>query len=194
MTVDREAAERAIAQFLAALGHEVGSDPELSDTPARVVDAFAGDLLAGYDVDVARLVADGSVSKNGDDHSLVAVRDIAISTLCPHHLLIAMGTATVAYHPGVRLLGLGTVAALVDAYCRRLTLQEAIGHNVVQALMRHAGARGAWCRIELRHTCLGARGPRQSGATVETVASAGTLAAPGAIAALALSRSPGTGS
>ncbi len=190
MPIDREAAERAIAQFLAALGHDIKSDPELAETPARVVDAFAGDLLAGYEIDVAELIANGSMLADGD-HGRVAVRDMAIATLCPHHLLPALGHATVIYHPGARLLGLGTIASLVDAYSRRLTLQEAIARNVVQALMQHAEARGAWCRIELRHGCLSARGARQSGALVESVASAGTLAAPGAVADLLASGSTG---
>lgn len=193
MSIDRKAAERAIAQFLAALGHDIDSNPELAGTPARVVDAFAGDLLSGYEVDVAQLIADGSMRADSD-HGLVAVRDIAIATLCPHHLLPALGRATVAYHPGARLLGLGTIASLVDACSRRLTLQEAIGRNVVQALMQHAEARGAWCRIELRHGCLSARGGRQSRALVESVAGAGTLAAPGAVAELLAPRSSGPGS
>jgi len=181
--MDREAAERAVAEFLAALGHDVASNPALSGTPARVVDAFANDLLAGADIDIPQLVDAGSMP-SATDHGLVAVRDIAVATMCPHHLLPALGRATVAYNPGARLLGLGTLAALVDAFSRRLTLQEAIGHNVVQALMQHAEARGAWCRIELRHSCLSARGARQSEALVESVASAGTLAAPGAVAGL----------
>lgn len=189
MPMDREAAERAIAEFLTALGHDVESDPDLSDTPARVVEAFANDLLAGTAVDVAQLIADGSLP-TAAAHGLVAVRDIAVATVCPHHLLPALGRATVVYQPGSRLLGLGTLAALADAFCRRLTLQEAISQNVVQALMQEAEARGAWCRIELRHSCLSARGARQSGALVESVASGGTLAAPGAVADLSL---PGAG-
>ena len=107
MPIDRAGAERAVAQFLTALGHDTESDPELAGTPARVVQAFAHDLLSGYNVDVASLLAEGSAASPGDQ-GLVIVRDIAISTVCPHHLLPALGQATVAYHPGKRLLGLGT--------------------------------------------------------------------------------------
>ncbi len=184
MTIDREAAERAIAQFLTALGHDTTTDPELSGTPARVVEAFASDLLSGYDMDVRGLIANGSRPNSDEHHGMVAVRDIAVATVCPHHLLPALGRATVAYQPGGRLLGLGTIASLVDAYSRRLTLQEAIADNVVKALMQQAEARGAWCRIALQHGCLSARGERQSGALVESVSSAGTLAEPGAAATL----------
>ena len=183
MPIDRAGAERAVAQFLAALGHDTESDPELAGTPARVVEAFAHDLLSGYEVDIASLLAEGSAASSGDQ-GLLMLRDIAISTICPHHLLPALGQATVAYHPGKRLLGLGTLTALVDVYSRRLTLQESIAQDVVHALMDHAGARGAWCRIELVHSCLSARGPRQSSARVESVASAGSLADPGSVAEL----------
>jgi GTP cyclohydrolase I len=85
------------------------------------------------------------------------------------------GDATVAYVPGSQILGLGTIARLVSAFARRLSLQESIGVQVVQTLMAH-GARGAHCRLELSHSCLSARGARQSQARVVTSASAGTLA------------------
>ena len=93
-------------------------------------------------------------------------------------MIPALGTAAVVYLPGERLLGLGTLAALVDACARRLTMQEQIGQAVVDALMGATGARGAVCEIELRHACLCARGARQARATVRTLAAAGDLAQP----------------
>jgi GTP cyclohydrolase I len=185
MSVDIQAAERAIFAFLRALGHDPQKDPELSDTPARVVEAFASDLLSGYAVSVAELVASGSEHAPGS-HSLILVRDMLVSTICPHHLMPATGLATVAYVPGARLLGIGTIAELVDAYSRRLTLQERIGENVVRALIEHAGAEGAYCELRLVHSCMNARGKRQAEASVQTHATAGTLATPEAAAALTL--------
>ena len=185
MTVDRHAAEQAILAFLQALGRDPAQDPELAETPARVTEAFASDLLAGYEVDVEALIAEGSVASNSD--SIVVIRDVSVATVCPHHLLPALGTATVAYLPGRRLLGLGTIARLVDAYARRLTVQEAIGENVVETLMRTAGARGAYCEIDLAHTCLSARGARQNAARVRSVVARGALDGPAAAASLALS-------
>jgi GTP cyclohydrolase I len=89
--------------------------------------------------------------------------------------LPALGTANVVYLPGKTLLGIGTIAALVDAYARRLTLQEAIAQSVVEALVEHAGARGAYCELELEHGCLRARGERQAHALVRSSARAGEL-------------------
>jgi len=116
----------------------------------------------------------------------VIVRDLAVATLCPHHLMPALGHAAVAYVPGTRLLGIGTLAGLLDAYARRLTLQETIGENVARALVEHAGALGACCELTLAHSCMSARGTRQADARVRSLATAGSLALPEAAAQLAL--------
>ncbi len=179
----RSDAERAIRDFLRALGHDPDS-PELAGTPKRVVDAFQDELLSGYAVDIPRLLAAGSEPAR-EHRGVVIVRDIAISTICPHHLMPAVGSATVAYAPGARLLGLGTVAHLVEAYAKRLTLQEKIGTEVVNTLVEH-GAAGAFCRISLRHSCLSARGAEQHHASAITTARAGAFATPSGLAELSL--------
>jgi GTP cyclohydrolase I len=184
--VDRARAERAVREFLAALGRDVEHDAELRGTPERVVEAYSKDLLSGYDVDVAALLSDGEAISENKVSGLVALSGIAVSTVCPHHLLLSNGVASVAYRPGSRLFGLGTLAALVNAYARRLSLQESIGENVVRALVEHGGARAAYCEIRLVHGCLVARGSRQSGAELSTTARRGDLDA--AELALALGR------
>jgi GTP cyclohydrolase I len=176
---DSAAAERAIAAFLEAMGHPCTSDPELSDTPARVVRAYRDDLLAGYEVDVDALL-EGSACGASEEHAdaIVVVREIRVQTLCPHHLLPGLGTATVAYLPGASLLGIGALARVVDAYSRRLSLQEDIGRSVVDALIAKGGARGAYCRLDMHHTCLSCRGARQVSAVVTTEKRGGALAQP----------------
>lgn len=194
MPVDREAAARAIHDFLRALGFDPKHHADLAQTPERVTEAFADDLLSGHSVNVKELLANGSceapqTAKSGP----VAVTEIAVATVCPHHLLPALGTAHVVYLPGKSLLGIGTITALVDAFARRLTLQEAIGQHVVSALMEHAGARGAYCELALEHSCLRARGERQVGALVRSSARAGELAGREALTeiSLALGRASG---
>jgi GTP cyclohydrolase I len=187
MGVNRPAAERAIADFLRALGHDPDHEDELRQTPARVTEAFATELLSGYQVDLAQLILGGSCESDGQPpDGIVAVQDITVAAVCPHHLTPSLGKASVAYLPGTHLLGLGTLARLVDACARRLVLQEQIGRSVVDALMRHAGARGAYCRLSLVHGCLCARGARQPGTVVHTTASAGELSGPRAAAELGL--------
>jgi GTP cyclohydrolase I len=172
--IDRGAAARAIEAFLRALGHDPTG--ELAGTGERVADAWADDLLEGEAMDAPAILRSGSIALGGRDQGLVLVRDLAVTTMCPHHLLPAHGTGLVAYLPGSRIAGIGTIAHVVDALSRRLTLQEQIGERVVDLLVRELGARGALCRLALTHTCLVARGERKSGAVVETLATAGSFA------------------
>jgi GTP cyclohydrolase I len=170
--VDRIAAARAVEDFLRALGHRIEGD--LEGTGERVADAWADDLLEGESIDAGAILREGSLA--GDGGGLVVLRGLAVTTMCPHHLLPAYGTAIVAYLPGPRIAGIGTLAHVVDALSRRLTLQERIGSDVAELLVRELGARGALCKLTLTHTCLVARGERKSGAIVETLSVAGTFA------------------
>jgi GTP cyclohydrolase I len=173
MPVRRPDAERAIRDFLSALGHNPES-PELSGTPRRVVDAFLEELLSGYSVNIQALLTEGSEPAHAAHKGIVVVRNIDVSTVCPHHLMPALGEASVAYAPGSRILGLGTIAHLTHAFARRLSLQEKIGEEVTSALMEY-GARGAFCQLTLRHSCLSARGAEQHQALVTTTTTKGSL-------------------
>lgn len=168
---DKPRAEAAVRELLLALGFDPESDDELQDTPARVAAAYGEELLRGYQQDLPALIDLGSEAVEGPLPDAVVVEGIRVVTVCPHHLMTGEGTALVAYLPGERLLGLGTVARIVDVVSRRLILQEKIASLVVDALMQHAGARGAFCRIQLRHACLRARGPEQH--TAEAISFAG---------------------
>ena len=186
--IDRARAERAVREFLIALGRDPDADPELFGTPARVVEAYVSELLSGYETDVKALLGEGEAVAEGKLSGFIALRGISVSTMCPHHLLLSHGSASVVYRPGARLFGLGTLAAVVSAFARRLSLQEAIGENVVQALVEHGGARAAYCEVRLVHGCLVARGARQTASELVTTARRGDIDA--AELALALSRPP----
>lgn len=168
--MDREAAARAIDEFLRALGHDPAHEPELVGTGARVVSAFADELLDGYAIDVDALLSSNVIAGRSD---LVVVREIPIATVCPHHLMPATGTATVAFEPDEHLLGVGAVARLVDAFAHRLALQEQIGERVVASMQKHVAPLWVGCRLVMTHACMTARGERTHGARVETVALAG---------------------
>lgn len=168
--MDLDAAAEAIDAFLRALGQDPGRTPEIAGTGARVARAYAEDLLDGYGVDVDALLSSNVFAGRTE---LVVVRDIPVVTTCPHHLMQSVGTATVTFAPEEHLVGIGTVARTVDAFARRLALQEQIGERVVAALQKHLSPRWAGCRLTLSHSCMVARGERTHGARVETIAIAG---------------------
>lgn len=170
MAPDRKAAAAAIDAFLRALGV---ASAETAGTGDRVAQMFADDLCAGYAVDTKKLVADAAIAST--EPTVVVVRDIPVTTTCPHHLLPSVGTATVAFQANGHLLGLGTVAALVHAHARRLALQEAIGERVVDDLVAALAPAWAACRLVLVHGCMVARGERVAGTSVETLARRGPV-------------------
>jgi GTP cyclohydrolase I len=183
--VDKEAAAEAIEAFLRALGRDPSKDPELAETGARVANAFADDLLDGYRVDVDALIAGNTMRGNTE---IVVARDLSVSTVCPHHLMVASGTATVAFAPDEKLIGVGTLAAVVDAFAHRLALQERVGEQVVAAIAGGIAPRWVACTLVLSHGCMTARGERKQGSRIETFAYAGDPAE----RALALSMTRGT--
>lgn len=167
MPVDRTAAANAIDAFLKAIGRDPAREPDLAGTGARVADAYADELCAGYAVDTRALLEASAIDGGA---GLVVVRDIAITTMCPHHLLPATGTATVAIMTRARLVGVGTIASLVEAHARRLTLQERIGEAVASDIEAVLAPAWVGCRLVLVHGCMVARGERAVGSRVETVA------------------------
>lgn len=172
MKPDLDKASRAIADFLSALGHDPAHNPHLHGTPERVAVAFHEELLRGYQVDIDGLLAD-SLTPNELDPSPVVVRNIRVTTTCPHHLMPALGEASIGYLPGRSLLGIGVLPRLIHAYAERFTLQEEIGQNVVTSLVTQAGARAAICKLTMRHSCLSARGSREHHAEILTLAEFG---------------------
>jgi len=170
MTADLDQAARAIEAFLRALGHDPAGDPELARTGALVAEAYANDLLCGYAMDPAQILAESMTTAGGD---LVLVRDLAATAVCPHHLLPSRGVVHVAYVPGERIAGLGALARLVDCHARRLTLQETMAQAVADSLVTHLGARAAGCAADLEPGCLTTRGERRHEARVASLATAG---------------------
>jgi GTP cyclohydrolase I len=168
---DLHAAARAIDDFVRALGH--ADDRALEGSGPRVAALWSETLLDGYRCDVDALFSDAVPVNSGD--SLVVVEAIATHVVCPHHLTIATGFASVAYRPRDRVLGFGDVARLVDAYAHRFALQEDVGVAVANALVDKLGASGAACAMRLRHGCLALHGPKQRSSRVVTVATAGAL-------------------
>lgn len=169
---DLDRASRAVEDLLDALGTPVDSDPELAGTGRRVAEAFANELLVGYSMDPAEILTEATSSTTS---GLVVVTGVATTTMCPHHLLPASGVVHVGYLPGERVVGLGSLARLVECYARRLILQEDLGQRIADALVEHLGARGAGVIVDLAPSCMTARGVRQAGARAVTWAFAGSM-------------------
>jgi GTP cyclohydrolase I len=165
----------AVEAFLDALGlpPAVRAGPDLADTPRRVAEAWAEDLLDGYRESPARILAE---SMPATASGLVAVTGIDYHSMCPHHLLPSRGVAHVCYLPGARVVGFGQLARVVDCLSHRLVLEEDLAREVAEALVEHLGARGAACVLDAEHFCLSVRGERRREARAHAQCFLGALA------------------
>lgn len=171
--VDQVAAQQAVRSFLIAVGLDPDDDV-LRDTPARVAKA-ATELFAGVSVDPAVLFEKTIVAQS---HDLVAMTGITVRSLCAHHLLPMYGTASIAYLPNERLVGLSTLPHLVDLLASRPQVQETLTAQIADALMAGIDARGVLVTLRLHQDCVSARGARQQEAESVTVAARGELREP----------------
>jgi GTP cyclohydrolase I len=139
---------------------------ETADTPARFVRALA-ELTSGLDTDPARHLA-VTFPPPSDDPGLVVIPGIPFTAVCEHHLLPFSGTATVAYLPASRIVGLSKLARLVQEYAARPQVQERLGDQITAAIVTHLDVRGAACILRAVHTCMTLRGARAAGAVTVT--------------------------
>jgi len=172
--VDSQAISRAIRDILIAVGEDPSREG-LGSTPDRVAELFT-ELYAGVGVDPVQVLCNAKpvASSESERGELVALRDIAFHSICEHHLLPFEGSAAVVYAPAGAIVGLGTLATLVEVSAARPQLQERLGEMVARSLVDSGVAAGALVVLSASHGCVRFRGPKQALTTV-TVAAAGTL-------------------
>ena len=169
--VDTARIEHAVGEILVA----IGDDPEregLRGTPRRVAEAYEF-LFAGLGDDPARHL---DVGFQEEHREMVLVRDIALHSLCEHHLMPFVGKAHVGYIPDGKVVGLSKLARLVEGYARRPQLQERLTTQVAEAIHERLGARGAIFVVEAEHLCMTMRGVQMPGSVTVTSAVRGIYA------------------
>jgi GTP cyclohydrolase I len=160
------AVEAAVREILI----EIGEDPDrqgLQGTPDRVHRMYA-ELTAGYHVDADRLI-NGAVF-DVDYSEMVVVKDIPFYSLCEHHLLPFFGTASVAYIPRGKVIGLSKIPRVVEMYARRLQVQERMTQQIADFLNERLTPQGVGVVVEANHLCAVMRGIRKPGTVMTTSA------------------------
>ncbi len=167
--VDIDAARRAAADFLSALGIDVDRE-DLRETPARMARAYA-ELFSTLPLRLTTFAND-----EGYDE-LVLARAIPFRMVCEHHLLPFSGLAHVGYLPGERIVGLSKLARLVEHFAAGPQVQERLTKQVAECLAARLRARGVGVVLEAEHSCMTLRGVRAHGAKTVTSTLLGTLRA-----------------
>jgi GTP cyclohydrolase IA len=165
--VDIERLEKAVREILFAIGEDPDRDG-LSRTPRRVAEMYA-EICSGLHEDPSRHLI---VTFEANHDEMVLVRDIALYSMCEHHLAPFHGRAHVAYIPGDdgRITGLSKLARLVDGFAKRPQVQERLTTQIADAIVEVLQPRGAFVMIEAEHLCMSMRGVRKPGTLTLTSA------------------------
>ena len=136
----------------------LGEDPDregLSSTPARVEKAMRF-LVKGYKDDPEALLRKALYTVSYDE--MVIVKDVEMFSLCEHHLLPFFGKVHVAYIPNGKVIGLSKIPRLIEAFSRRLQIQERLTTQIAEAIQNTIEPQGVGVVIEARHLCMMMRG------------------------------------
>lgn len=166
--VDIEKASKAIKMFLEA----IGEDPDregLQETPMRVAKMY-NELTAGYN-DYPSVHLQKVFS--ADNSELVIVKDIDFFSLCEHHLLPFFGKVHIAYIPEGKVVGLSKLARCVEAFARRLQIQEKMTTQIANIIDETLNPIGVMVVVEAEHTCMTMRGIKKVGSKTVTFATRG---------------------
>jgi GTP cyclohydrolase I len=159
---DAEAAIRTLLRW-------AGDDPDregLMDTPGRVARAYR-EWFCGYEDDPVELLARSFEETDGYDE-MVLLRDIRLESTCEHHMAPIIGRVHVAYLPNGRVVGISKLARVVDAYAKRLQIQEKLTAQIANTLNDVLKPKGVAVVVEAAHQCMTTRGVHKPGVTMMT--------------------------
>ena len=160
--LEAEAAVRTLIRW-------AGDDPDregLVDTPDRVVRSYE-EFFAGYTADPKAILERTFEEVDGYDE-IVLLRDIRLESHCEHHMVPIIGKAHVAYMPHRRVVGISKLARLVEAYSKRLQIQEKLTSQVANAIDEILQPLGTAVIVEAAHQCMTTRGVHKAGVTMVT--------------------------
>ena len=159
---EAEAAVRTLIEW-------AGDDPDregLIGTPERVARAYE-EFFAGYNEDPVALLAT-TFDETADYDEIIVLRDIRVESYCEHHLVPILGKAHVGYLPAGRVVGISKLARLVEAFAKRMQIQEALTSQIADTIQDVLKPRGVGVYIEAAHQCMTTRGVRKPGVSMVT--------------------------
>lgn len=151
----RDEAEAAVQTLLRWIGEDADR-PGLLRTPARVIGSY-GDWFAGYEMDPYALLGNSHQSVK-DYKRVVTLCDIDFSSHCEHHMAPFIGRIHLAYLPDKRLVGISKLVRVVEAFTKRLQVQERLTAEIAECIERSLQPRGVAVVVEAQHQCMTTRG------------------------------------
>ena len=161
---DLDRIANAYRELLDAIGEDLDREG-LRRTPARAARAVEF-LTQGYRQDLEEIINGAIFESNASE--IILVKDIELYSMCEHHLLPFIGRAHVAYIPNGKVIGLSKVARIVDAFARRLQIQENLTMQIAESLMKCLEPSGVAVVVEAKHLCMMMRGVEKQNSVMKT--------------------------
>lgn len=159
----REDAEAAVRLLIAWAGDDPSREG-LRDTPARVVRSYE-QLFSGYHQDPHSFLA-RTFGETGCYREMIVLKDIRLASCCEHHMLPVVGKAHIGYLPDQRVVGISKLARVVEAFGRRLQIQERLAVEIAECIQETLKPLGVGVVIEAEHSCMALRGVNTPGAVM----------------------------
>ena len=156
--------EQSFLDIITAIGEDP-TRPGLLDTPQRAANAMRF-LMQGYSINIDELINGALFPCETDE--IIIVKDIELYSMCEHHMLPFIGKCHVAYLPKSKVIGLSKIARIVDAFARRLQIQENLTTQIAECIVEKTGAAGAGVIIEAKHMCMMMRGVEKQNSVMTT--------------------------
>ena len=169
----REEAEAAVRTLI----EWTGDNPDregLVDTPARVIRSY-DEFFAGYQEDAAEMLARTFEEVDGYD-DMVLLKNIRVESYCEHHIVPILGTASIAYFPDRKVVGISKLARVIDIFAKRLQTQETMTAQIAETIQTILEPKGVALIVDAQHQCMTTRGVRKPGVSMVTTRFTGTFA------------------
>jgi GTP cyclohydrolase I len=175
INIDRynEETVNRIASHYGDILTSMGEDPKregLLKTPERVAKSLQY-LTHGYDIDPKEILLSAMFKE--EYSQMVIVKDIEVYSLCEHHMLPFFGKAHIAYIPNGHIVGLSKIPRIVDAFARRLQVQERLTNEIRDCIQETLNPIGVAVVIECKHLCMSMRGIQKQNSVTTTSAFTG---------------------
>ena len=168
--IDQEKIKQAVKLLLEGIGEDTGREG-LKETPERIARMYE-EIYGGMDEDAAEHL---KKTFHVENNEIVIEKDITFYSTCEHHLLPFYGKAHIAYIPDGKVVGLSKLARTVEAFARRLQIQEQLTGQIADALMEPLKPKGVLVMIEAEHMCMTMRGIKKPGSQTVTVVKRGVF-------------------
>lgn len=161
----KDDAKQAIKTILEYIGEDTNREG-LLDTPERVVNSYL-EFFKGYQTD-AHKILERTFDEIENYDEMILLKDIRLESYCEHHMLPIIGRVHVAYIPNQRVVGISKLARVVNAYAKRLQIQEKLTAQIANVINEVLSPKGVAVVVDASHQCMTTRGVHQPGVSMQT--------------------------